>query len=161
MLNYAALGVEMVIPTSGSYFHLQGGMRIKRHNTDNPIEKEDLANGVSGGQDYEGIYILGNPKYSPYLSKPAPKKTIYEIYAEGAGRQTMTNGFKPKKEKGPFGDHKKVSIQNPGAQSSTDKKGKDYSRSKDQTSNQKSFTSKALKQRINDNMRIGDISQMQ
>lgn len=148
----------MQIPSSGSYFHLQGGMRIKRHNTENPVEKEDLINGISMIQDQEAIQILGLLKHSPYLTKKTTKKSIYEIYADAASRSTMTNGFKTKRDKSLFADTRKASISNPGVQPSSDKKGKDHSRTKEFSSQQKSFTNKAIKQRISDNMRIGDVS---
>ena len=41
LLNYYNLGVDMMIPTSGTYFHMQGGMIMRRMNPENPIIEQD------------------------------------------------------------------------------------------------------------------------
>jgi hypothetical protein len=69
-LNYAALGVEMMIPSGGRYFHLQGGMRFKRSNSDNPIEKEDINNGISMLiNENEFLQNHTVSKFSPYIGR--------------------------------------------------------------------------------------------
>jgi hypothetical protein len=38
LLNYWAVGVEISIPTSGRRFHMQGGMKLARSTSENPVE---------------------------------------------------------------------------------------------------------------------------
>ena len=43
LLNPGPLHIQMIIPTPGKHFQLQGGLTLKRSNSDNPVEVMERA----------------------------------------------------------------------------------------------------------------------
>ena len=77
----------MILPSSGTHFNF-GGCIFHRSNPENPVDRENKFLTLIQNNDPK------DSKYSPYRSKQAMMKSVYQIYTEPANLLDLNSANK-------------------------------------------------------------------